>query len=115
LTLAAVGLYGVMAHSVAQRTQEIGVRMALGARRAHIVGLVAREGAFLTAGGLLIGIAVALAVSRLLAGMLYEVSPNDPLALVAAAVLLGAAAVLATAVPVRRAMRVDPMQALRDE
>ena len=115
LSLAAVGLYGVMAHSVAQRTHEIGVRMALGANKSHVIGLVAREGLFLTVTGVVVGGAVALAVTRVLAGLLYKVSPGDPIALAAAAVLLGAAAALAIAVPVRRAMRVDPMQALRDE
>ena len=115
LVLAAIGLYGVVAYSVRQRTREIGVRMAIGADPRKIAGLVAGESARMVGVGLGVGLLVALATARLLAGYLYGVGPADPLALAAAALVLAAAAVLATAVPVRRATRVDPVVALADE
>jgi predicted permease len=115
LVLAAVGIYGVMAHGVAQRTHEIGVRMALGARRGNVVALVAREGALLVGLGVALGVAGALAATRALGAVLFGVSPHDPTTLAGAALLLGAAAALATWLPARRATQVDPMQALRDE
>ncbi len=115
LLLATVGLYGVMSYTVAQRTREIGVRMALGARRTNVLALVAREGATLIGAGVALGVIGALAVTRVLGGILFEVSPTDPLALTIAALLLAAVSVVATLVPVRRALRVDPMVVLRDE
>jgi putative ABC transport system permease protein len=115
LVLATVGLYGVMAHSVAQRTHEIGVRMALGARRVDVVGLLAREGVLLVGAGLVLGAGAALVATRLVASQLFQVSPRDPLAWAAAVAALTVAATLATWLPARRASRVDPMQALRDE
>lgn len=115
LLLAGLGLYGVLAYSVTQRTREIGVRMALGARPAQALGLVARESAAVVGAGLLLGLAGALATARLFASLLFEVAPADPLALLAALLVLGAVALLATLVPARRAALVDPAIALRAE
>ena len=115
LLLAAVGLYGVIAYSVRQRTKEIGVRMAIGADATRIARLVASESVRMVALGLAVGLVGALATARLLASFLYGVQPADPLAIVAAAGVLSAAAVLATLLPVRRATRVDPVIALAAE
>jgi len=115
LILACVGLYGVTAYGVARRTNEIGVRMALGADRSNVLGLVLRA-AFVQLGwGLAIGIPAALAGSRLLARQLYGVKSYDPVILGLAAVILAACALLAALVPAQRATRVDPMVALRYE
>ena len=115
LLLAAVGVYGVKAYSVARRTREIGIRMALGADRGDVFALIMKQGALQTGFALAVGLLLALAVGRLLAQMLYQVSPSDPLALVGAGLLLATAALLACFVPARRAMRVTPMTALRTE
>jgi predicted permease len=115
LVLAAIGLYGVVAYSVRQRTKEIGVRMAIGADAGRIARLVAGESARMVGIGLAIGLVGALATARLLAGFLYGVGPADPIALAAAAAMLALAAVLATMLPVRRATRVDPVVALGAE
>ena len=115
LALACVGLYGVTAYSVARRTGEIGIRMALGANRGNVLGLVLR-GALLQLGiGLVIGIPVALAGGRLLASQLYGVKSHDPLILGLASSVLAACALCAGFVPARRAASIDPMQALRTE
>jgi putative ABC transport system permease protein len=115
LLLAAIGVYGVMAYSVEQRSQEMGLRMALGAEPRHVIRLVAGQGLALIGAGLLIGVAAALALTRLVASLLYGVSPTDPVTFVAIAALLLSAAAAATYVPARRATRADPMIVLRTE
>ncbi len=115
LLLAVVGVYGVKAYAVARRTREIGIRMALGADRRDVFALIMKQGALQTAFALGVGLVLALALGRVLAQMLYQVSPSDPLALLASGAVLGAAALLACYVPARRAMRVTPMTALRTE
>ena len=115
LTLTCVGLYGTLAFSVARRTSEIGVRMALGARPRDIFRLVIGRGMRLTVSGLILGIVAALASTSLLASLLFGVKQTDPLTFAGVSFVLLAAAVLACYVPARRAMRVDPMTALRDE
>lgn len=115
LALAAIGLYGVLAYIVAERTREIGVRRSLGARHAHVIRFVVRRAMVPVALGLATGIVAALAGTRLLAAMLHDVAPRDTAAFGAAAVVLLAVALLASYVPARRAARVDPMIALRAE
>ena len=115
LLLAAIGIYGVISHSVAQRTQEIGVRAALGASPAEVLRMVMRGGVFLAALGLVIGAAGALALMRLLSSLLFEVSPYDPWTLGLMAVVLATVAFAATFLPARRAARIDPAIALRYE
>jgi putative ABC transport system permease protein len=115
LLLTTIGLYGVIAFSVTQRTREIGVRVALGAQHGDVLGLVMRRGILLVGTGLAIGIPAALVLGRILTGLLYGVSPTDPLTLLSVAVFLTAVAMLATYLPARRAARVDPMVALRSE
>ena len=115
LTISVIGLYGVIAYFAAQRTQEIGIRMALGANRTHILRIVASDALRLLAGGTLLGIAASLACTRLLSTLLFHVSPRDPLALLAVVVILTAAAMLATLIPARSAMQIDPAIALRRE
>jgi len=115
LLLAAVGVYGVKAYAVARRTREIGIRMALGADRGDVFALIMKQGALQTAFALAVGLLLSLGLGRILAQMLYRVSPSDPLALITASAVLGAAALLACFLPARRAMRVTPMTALRTE
>jgi predicted permease len=115
ILLAAVGIYGVMTHLVTQRTHEIGVRIALGAPRNSILGLILGEGAMLIFIGLAVGVASALALSRFLSSQLYEVRPADPFTFAAVSALLMFVAFAACYIPARRAMRVDPMVALRHE
>jgi predicted permease len=115
LTLAVVGLYGVMSYSVSQRRREIGVRMALGARRSDVLRLILRQGLGLTLTGLGIGIACSLALTWVLRSVLYGISPTDPLSFLAVAILLTTVALTASCVPARAATRVDPMTALRME
>jgi putative ABC transport system permease protein len=114
-TLAAIGLYGVMAYLVAERTNEIGIRMALGADRARVLRLVVGEGTRLIVVGIVFGLAASAAAVRLLRGLVFEVSVYDPWAFAAGAALLGGVALIACYVPARRATRVDPMIALRGE
>ena len=113
--IACVGLYGLMAYTVARRTNEIGIRIALGARRARVIWMVLREALALAAAGLGIGLPAAFAASRLVKSFLFQMKPADPLALTIAATTLLAAALLAGFVPARRASKVDPWTALRDE
>lgn len=115
LFLAVVGVYGVKAYTVAQRTREIGIRKALGATSGHTLWLIVREGLILTAAGLLLGVALAAGVARLLSGMLYEVSALDPLVFVVAPAILATASLVATYLPARRAARIAPITALRHE
>jgi predicted lysophospholipase L1 biosynthesis ABC-type transport system permease subunit len=113
LAIAAVGLFGVLSYSVAQRTQEIGIRTALGARRIDVLGLVLRSGMVITAAGLAAGLLAAALLARSLSAILYGVGPFDPVTFLAVPVLLAAAALIACLAPARRAASVDPLQALR--
>jgi ABC-type antimicrobial peptide transport system permease subunit len=115
LLLASVGLYAVIAHSVSQRTQEIGIRMAIGATAYDILELVFVQGMLPLGIGLAIGLAASLEVNRVLKSALVHVSPTDPLTLVVASATLVFAATLGCLIPARRAMRVDPLVALRHE
>ncbi|HEX9565071.1 MAG TPA: ABC transporter permease, partial [Gemmatimonadaceae bacterium] len=113
LSLAVMGIHGVMSFAVAQRTREIGIRMALGATRESVWALVLREGALLAGAGAVIGVGAALALTRVLGSMLYEVTPTDPWTFAAMLAVLGAAAFVASSIPARRAAGVDPVVALR--
>jgi putative ABC transport system permease protein len=113
LLLAAIGIYGVMSYLVSQRTREIGIRMALGARPASVVALVVSYALWLAAAGVALGIAAAASLTKLISGMLFQVSPTDPWTFVAITLTLFATALLATLTPARRAAHVDPMIALR--
>jgi len=113
LILAVVGIYGVIAYSVAQRSQELGIRMALGAARGDVLKLVVGHALALTFGGIVIGLAGSLALTRLMSTLLYRTSATDPLTFAACATVFLLAAVLASYLPARRAMRIDPTSALR--
>ena len=115
LLMASVGLYGVLSYTVAQRTQEIGVRMALGAQPAVVIVEVVRRALLLAASGLVLGLAAALALTRLLASFLFSVGPTDPATFAAVSLLLLLVAMLASFVPARRAANVDPVSVLRTE
>jgi ABC-type antimicrobial peptide transport system permease subunit len=114
LLLAAVGLYGVMSYAVSQSIRELGLRMALGADASNLLRLVMSRGLALTAGGVLLGAAVALALTRLLGNLLYKVSPRDPLAFGSAFAVMTIASLAACFLPAWRATRTDPARALRD-
>ena len=115
LGLSLVGIYGVKAYSVARRTREIGIRMALGAQRKEVLWMILREGLTMIAVGLAIGLFLAVGTGKVVASLLYQVSPLDPFAFTVAPALLAFAALLATWLPARRATRITPMDALRTE
>jgi putative ABC transport system permease protein len=115
LVLAAVGIYGVVAYVVSQRTREIGVRMALGARRTQIVGLMVWQGLRPAIVGLTLGLAAAFAAGRIIQGLLYEVQPHDPLTFAGVTAALLLVVIVACAVPARKATSVPPAEALRSE
>jgi ABC-type antimicrobial peptide transport system permease subunit len=115
LALAAVGIYGVVAFATRQRTHEIGIRMALGAKKIDVLIMIIKQGLKLAIVGVVIGIAAALALTRFLSSLLYGVDPNDPLTFVTVSLVLLGVALLACYIPARRAARVDPMLALRYE
>jgi ABC-type antimicrobial peptide transport system permease subunit len=115
LLLAGVGVYGVMSYGAAQRTREIGIRMALGATPRAVLGMILHQGVWMVLVGVLVGLLGAAAVTRVLGRFLFSVSLGDPLTFVGAALLLGLVALAACYLPARRAMRVEPMAALRHE
>jgi predicted lysophospholipase L1 biosynthesis ABC-type transport system permease subunit len=115
LGLAVVGLYGVKAYSVARRTREIGIRMALGAQRAAVLRMIMRESSIMLLCGVALGLLLAMATGKILSGILYQVGALDPVAFTIAPLLLAAAALIATWLPAQRATRVNPMTALRTE
>jgi ABC-type antimicrobial peptide transport system permease subunit len=115
LLLGTVGLYGVISYSVAQRTRELGIRSALGARRRNLLSLVVGEGMRLAVAGLLLGLLCAFALTRYLQSLLYGISPSDPVVLTAVTALMGAVTLAACFFPAYRASRIDPLVALHEE
>lgn len=115
LVLAAVGLYGVLAYSVAQRSREVGIRMALGATSSDVLKLVIRHGLAMTLAGIAIGLTAALGLTRFIKAMLYGVSPTDGLTMAGVAAMMVAVALAACYLPARRAMSIDPVRAMRHD
>ena len=115
LTLAIVGIYGVISYAVSRRTQEIGIRMALGAESKDVVGLMIRQGMIMALLGVVVGVGLALSMGRVMEGILYGVQPQDPATFIAVPVLFAAVALVACWIPAARAARVDPANALRYE
>jgi ABC-type antimicrobial peptide transport system permease subunit len=115
LVLATIGLYGILSYGVASRTNEIGIRIALGARTGEIVKLILREAVVLVVIGIVAGLPAVLVVARFAATLLFDLSPTDPLSLALAALVMLAVAILAAYLPARRATRIDPLMALRYE
>jgi ABC-type antimicrobial peptide transport system permease subunit len=113
--LAMIGLYGVMSYNVARRRNEIAIRMALGAQQTRVVRMVLTEVLLMVGTGLVLGLALTIALTRFVASLLYRLTPNDPLTLSIAAAALAGAGIFAGYLPVRRVSRVDPMTALREE
>jgi len=114
MLLASVGIYGVMAYMVAQRTNEIGIRMALGAQPGNVLRMVVEQGMRLVLAGIVLGVACSLALTRLMQSLLFEISPTDPLTFVTVSGVLAVVAFLAGWLPALRASRIDPVLALRD-
>lgn len=115
LILASVGIYGVMAYSVAQRTNEFGIRLALGAAPRKLMALVLRESSWISVAGVAVGLATAFLLARFVKSMLYGIAPYDPVTLLSALILLMTVALAASWIPALRAARMDPMRALRSE
>ena len=115
LALSAIGIYGVLAYSITERTREIGIRMAMGAEKSDITRMILKRSLLLAAAGVVLGVAGALAVTRVLAKFLYDVKPTDPATFLAVVSLLVGVALLAGLLPARRATKVDPLVALRWE
>jgi putative ABC transport system permease protein len=115
LLLASLGIYGVTSYSVTQRSREMGIRMALGARARDVMVMVMRQSVALVLAGVAVGLVAAFALTRLMASQLFDTRPTDPATLTAVSLLLCAVAIGATLVPARRATRVDPVVTLRDE
>jgi putative ABC transport system permease protein len=115
LALAAIGIYGLIAYAVTERTHEIGVRLALGAQRRDVMSMIVVQGMTMAATGAAVGVVAALAVTRLMSSLLFGISAADPVTFAAIPVLLGVVAFVACYVPARRATRVDPLVALRTE
>jgi ABC-type antimicrobial peptide transport system permease subunit len=114
LILAAIGIYGVMAYSVSQRTQEIGIRMALGARTIDVWGMVLRHGIGITVAGMVLGLLCAFGLARVVTNLLYGVSATDPSTFILISILLAIVALMACVIPARRATRVDPVIAIKN-
>ena len=115
LVLGVIGVYGVMSHAVAARTNESGIRIALGARGEEVTRMVTRQGFLLAMVGVVVGLGCSLVATRVMTGLLYNVSATDPWTFVAVALMMALVALLASYLPARRASRVDPIQALRAE